>query len=274
MGKKIALLQFDVAFADRAKNMRTVEGMFEKHITEDIDFVCMPETWDLGFYPTENLLDLADNEGRATKAFLSGLAAGYNVNIVGGSIIERFGDVFNNTAYIFDRKGNHIARYTKMHGSPTVRPANGEPFFKSGDEAVTFELDGITCGIIICYDIRFPELARGLALDGAQMIFVPAQWPRERIDHWRALTIARAIENVVYIAGVNASGGGGMIVGCGYSRLIDPWGVVIASRGEEDRAVIIEEVDFDKVEALRVHTGIYQNRKPEAYKRIFERGGD
>jgi len=266
MKKKTALLQFSVAFSDRKQNMQTVETLFQKYITGDIDFVCLPETWDLGFYPKEDLYDLADENGEHTKNFLSELAKSYNVNIVGGSVIERQDDVFFNKSYIYDRKGNNIAEYTKMHGSPTVRPAGNEIFFKSGNEIVTFEFDGIKCGVMICYDTRFPELARSIALQGAQILFVPMQWPIERLMHWEILSHARALENFFYIAGANASGGEGMIVGCGYSCLIDPWGVKVASCGEEDNTVVIGDVDFNLVNKIRSGINVFKDRKPEAYK--------
>jgi predicted amidohydrolase len=262
--KKIALLQFRVAFSDRLQNMRIVEEMFRQYITKDIDFVCLPETWDLGFYPTENLYELADESGGQTKAFLSRLAAAYGVNIVGGSVIERHGGVLSNAAYVFDRVGNAIARYVKMHGAVTI---DDHTKIESGNEVVTFELDGVTCGVLICYDLRFPELARAIALRGAQLLFVPTQWPKERIDHWHILTKARALENLFYLAGANASGGGGgVVIGCGYSTIIDPWGTVAACCGEEETAAVIGEADFGRVSELRSRIRVFGDRKPDVYK--------
>ena len=156
-----------------------------------------------------------------------------------------------------------------MHGAVTI----GDNIrIVSGNEVVTFGLDGVTCGVINCYDLRFPELARAIALRGAQLMFIPTQWPMERIGHWHILTRARALENLFYVAGANAAGcepnaagETGVIIGCGYSSIVDPWGTVIASCSEEAKAAVIAEVDFARVAELRSFLGVFNARKPDVY---------
>ena len=261
MKKKIALLQFNVIFEERAANMRTIETMFRQHITSDIDIVCLPETWDLGFYPKDKLNELADPGGAESKAFLQRLATAYRVNIVGGSIAEKQTDGVFNTACIIDRQGDIIATYRKMHGTP---PVDGFTHFSTGNEVVTFSLDGIPCGIVICYDLRFPELPRAMALRGMKLLFVPSHWPKARLSHWDILLKARAVENQIFVAGANGCGQSGPALYGGQSMLVDPWGEVIAACGESP-AVVVGEIDFDRLDDVRALVNVYRDRKPDVY---------
>jgi predicted amidohydrolase len=163
---------------------------------------------------------------------------------------------------IFDRNGQCTAEYDKTHLFSFARE---NAYFEYGDKTVTFELDGVKCGIIICYDMRFPELARTLALKGIKLLFIPAEWPDTRINHWNVLCGARAIENQIFTACVNSVGKAGKIQYGGNSAVIDPWGEVIAKGGTEEET-ICADIDIDAVEKVRSMMNIYQDRRAELYE--------
>ena len=117
-----------------------------------------------------------------------------------GSVANVKGDGVYNTAYIFNREGSCIAEYDKTH---LFTPMGEQDFFELGDHTVNFELDGVACAMVICYDIRFPELIRTLTLRGVDVLFVAAQWPRLRKGHWQVLNRVRAIENQCFVVAVN-----------------------------------------------------------------------
>lgn len=154
-----------------------------------------------------------------------------------------------------------VARYDKVH---RFRLMNEEKYFSSGEKAVTFDLDGIKCGIVICYDIRFPEFIRKIALQGAQILFVPAQWPRPREMHWRLLNIVRAIENQFFVVGANRVGREGKAEFPGGSIVVDPWGEVLLETGETE-GVFEAVIDLSLVEQVRRRIPVFEDRRPDVY---------
>ncbi|MGB9881043.1 MAG: carbon-nitrogen family hydrolase, partial [Anaerolineae bacterium] len=202
---KVGLIQMDVAFGDPQANRVKAVEMAERAVREDVDVLVLPEMWNTG-YSLANVLDIADNGGNPSVSVLSEVAARYRVNIVAGSIADRRGNSVYNTSYIINRKGEVVASYSKIHRFGLMEE---DKYLAAGDRVVDFELDGERCGIIICYDLRFPELARTLALRGIKALFVPAEWPNPRMHHWRSLNIARAIENQMFVIGCNRVGGNG-----------------------------------------------------------------
>ncbi|WMI72169.1 carbon-nitrogen family hydrolase [Aminobacterium sp. MB27-C1] len=262
MIQKIALLQMDIAFADPVANRNKAEEMICEAVKGNPDVICLSETWNVGFFPKENLKDLADVDGQPTKELLGRLASKYKVNIVGGSVANRRGDKIYNTGFVFDREGKCIAEYDKIHG---FSPSGEHTYFEGGSKLCTFELDGIKAGMIICYDMRFLELVRTLALDGIQILFIPAQWPHPRLKHWKTLAMARAIENQMFVAAINGVGTANDLKFCGNSMLIDPWGEILVNAGEDEK-IVMAEADFSIVEDIRERINVFRDRKPEFYK--------
>lgn len=262
MEKKIALIQMDVAFCKPTKNYEKVEQFIEEAMNEKPDIICLPETWNTGFFPKKNLKELADVNGYKTKKLLSTLAKKYNVNIVGGSVATKKEDDVYNTSYIFNREGEVVAEYDKIHG---FSPSGEHEYFKGGQGVCTFELDGVKAGIVICYDLRFVELIRTLALRGIEILFLPAEWPHPRLKHWKTLSIARAIENQMFVATINGVGEAGALKFCGNSMIIDPWGEVLANAGEEEK-IVTANVDFSVVEDIRNKINVFRDRNAHLYE--------
>ncbi|MEK6266795.1 MAG: carbon-nitrogen family hydrolase [Clostridium sp.] len=262
MNKKVSLVQMEVEFGNSEANFERLNNLLLESMKDNPDIICLPETWNTGFFPTDRLETLSDNDGKKTRKFLGNFAKEHNVNIVGGSVANNKNGGIYNTCYVFDRLGNTIAEYDKIHG---FSPAKETEFFKGGKDIVTFELDGIKCGVIICYDVRFLELVRSLALEDIKLLFVPAQWPSIRIEHWKILNRARAIENQFFVACVNGCGSAGATKYGGNSMLIDPWGEVLLNAGDEEN-VVSGLLDLEVIEDIRERINIFRDRKPELYK--------
>ena len=120
-------------------------------------------------------------------------------------------------------------------------------------------------GLAICYDLRFPELFRVYALAGAKIVFLPAEWPHPRLNHWQILLRARAIENQMYVVACNRVGTSKDTHFCGHSCIIDPWGEVVAEIGEDD-GILTAEIGINKVDEVRSSIPIFADRRPEIYR--------
>ena len=258
---KIACAQMDMRLGESEYNFAHAEKLVRKAAAEGADVILLPETWNLGFFPREGLAELADPEGGKVKETFGSLARELNVNIVAGSAVTvRDGSVFN-TACVFDRAGDCVATYDKTH---LFTPMGEHECFTPGDHLCTFHLDGVNCGLIICYDLRFPELTRSLTLAGAELLFVPAQWPAARREHWRILNRARAIENQIFLACCNSCGTAGETVYGGFSAVYDPWGKVLAEAGPAEE-IIAADCDFAVKEQIRESINVFRDRRPELY---------
>ena len=203
----IALIQADIEIGNVKANMSKMLGMMEQAAAADRkpDVIVLPEMWNTG-YALDRIQELADPMGQETSRTLSEFARKHHIQVVGGSVAERIEDRIYNSMYVFNRSGEQIAKYSKMH---LFRLMDEEKFLQAGQQPVTFELEQLKAGASICYDIRFPELSRTLALGGAQALFVPAEWPHPRLHHWRTLLMARAIENQMYVVACNRVGTSG-----------------------------------------------------------------
>lgn len=258
---KISVLQMPVAIGARDENMATLRRMLGEAMEETPDVVVLPELWDIGFFPRP-LEAYVDVDGARAKELLSSLASQYHIHIVGGSVAVKDGDAVANRCYVFGRDGALVAEYDKTH---LFSPAKEDRFFRKGDHRAIFSLDGVPCAVAICYDLRFPELFRRYALDGAAVVFLPAAWPTARIRHWRTLSEARAIENQCFFVTANGSGAfaNGMPLG-GKSAILDPWGERLAEAGEGE-AIISADLDFSVRDKIKATIDVFHDRREELY---------
>lgn len=259
---KISCIQMDMKLACPDENFHRAVILAEQAMAEQPDVLVFPETWNTGFFPKENLESLSDRDGSRVKAVFGALAEKLNVNIVAGSVANyRDGKVFN-TAFVFDRKGNCVASYDKTH---LFTPMGEDNYFTPGDHLCRFTLDGVRCGLIICYDVRFPELTRSLTVPGLDMLFVVSQWPKVRTFHLRSLTTARAIENQMFVICCNSCGTAGETVYGGNSAIIDPWGETICLAGEQEQ-IITAQCDMSILDNIRSTIPVFRDRRPELYE--------
>lgn len=263
---KIACIQLDVAFAEPKKNFQNVQKYIEKVASEGAELVVLPEMWNTAYALTK-LEQLADIEGNQTKKFLSELARTHHVHIVGGSVSTKKGSNFYNTMYVYSNEGNLVAEYDKAH---LFRLMDEHLYLQAGNQENVFSLGSIQAGGVICYDLRFPEWLRAHALAGAKVLFVPAQWPKARIDHWKILLQARAIENQCFVIAVNRTGVDPNNQFNGQSMIIAPWGKVLWTGAEEEGYAVID-VDFSEVEEVRTRIPVYEDRRPSLYSSLFKK---
>lgn len=259
----ISLLQMDIRLADPQYNQqRAGEWIAEAMKAEPKpDVIVLPEMWNTG-YALDRLDGIAEPENGPICDWLSETAAHYGITIVGGSISEQRSSGFYNTLYAYAPDGSQLTRYDKIH---LFKLMDEEKFMQPGEQTALFPLGDVTAAASICYDIRFPELARTLALAGAKVWFVPAEWPNPRLHHWRTLLTARAIENQMYVIACNRVGRDEKSEFFGHSMIIDPWGEVIAEGGEEE-GIISATIDLELSEDVRGRIPVFADRRPELYK--------
>lgn len=258
---QISCIQMDMLLAQPEKNFAHAEELIRQAASAHPDVIVLPETWNTGFFPKENLHTLADQDGAEVKRRLGALARECDCNLVAGSVANVRNGKLYNTAMVFDRSGACVAEYDKTH---LFTPMGEHHTFAFGDHLCRFRLDGVDCGILICYDIRFPELARTLALAGMDVLFVVAQWPVARIGHLRTLTQARAIENQMFAVCCNSCGRAEDTIYGGCSSIVDPWGQTLALAGEKEE-IISASCDLDVIEGIRTSINVFADRRPELY---------
>jgi predicted amidohydrolase len=256
-----------------AENLSIVENFLDQAADMGAEFAALPEFWSyLG--PYSGFDEAAQTIPGPFIERLREKARRYHMIVHGGSIVERDPKLpgkFYNTSVLINRDGEIVARYRKIHLFD-VNLANGEKHFESdriapGDEIVTAEVDGITFGLTICYDLRFPELFRLLALRGAQILMVPAGFTLHTgRDHWEVLLRARAIENLCYVVAPAHVGGYPPNRQCfGRSMIVDPWGLVLA-QAQDMPTVILSDIDLTQIEHVRAQIPSLENRRPSAYQ--------
>lgn len=261
---KLACIQMDVRLGEAEENLAHAAALCEEAAARGADLLLLPETMNLGFFPRENLAALADPDGERVREFFSALAKRLRVNIAAGSAVTKRGGRVYNTAYVFDREGELAASYDKTH---LFTPMGEHEYFTPGEALCTFTLDGVKCGLIICYDLRFPELTRSLALKGIELLLVPAEWPAVRIAHWQTLNRARAIENQIFLACCNGCGTAGETVYGGHAAIYDPWGEVLAQGGAGEE-IILADCDFTVKDQIRNSINVFRDRRPELYSQL------
>lgn len=259
---KITCIQMDMQFCNPEENFRKAAELIEKAVQDHPDVLVLPELWNTGFFPKENLPALCERDGSRVKEELGKAAKKHSVNIVAGSVADlRDGKVYN-TCYVFDRTGACVAAYDKTH---LFSPMDEDRAFTPGDHLCRFRLDGIPCGVIICYDLRFPELTRTLALEGLDVLFLPAQWPTERISHLQTLCAARAIENQMFLACCNSCGTADSTVYGGHSAIYDPVGKVLV-RADASECAISAHLDLSQISTIRNSINVFADRRPDLYR--------
>ena len=217
---RVAITQFKSELGAVEENFATAARLIEAASSSDV--IILPELWTTGYYP-KPVKDFADAGGERTKEFLCAAAQKFNVNIIGGSVIVESGGEIFNRCHVVNRRGELAAVYDKTH---LFSFSKEDEVFSAGDKISVVELDGVRCGLAICYDLRFPEFMRKVALAGAEIIFIPAAWSLKRLTPRQILTKARAIENQIFVVFANSSG---------ISEIVNPRGEVLAEsgRGEE-----------------------------------------
>ena len=267
---KIAAIQMPTVTA-KMENVRTVKTYLEKIKDENPDFVILPEMFCCP-YQTENFPIYAEKEGGPVWQQLSGYAKQYGIYLIGGSMPEKDaeGNVYN-TSYVFDREGKQIGKHRKAHLFD-IDVKGGQTFKESdtltaGDSDTVFDTEFGKMGVMLCFDIRFPELSRMMVNDGARIVFVPAAFNMTTGPaHWELSFRTRALDNQIYMVGCaparDVSAG---YISWGHSIVTDPWGRVTGML-DENEGILLAELDMDYEEQVREELPLLKSRRKDMYK--------
>ena len=268
---KVSLIQMN-SISDKAANIAAARALIERAVAEDSpDWVLLPEHFDwAGGVKADKLRNAETLPGGPAYSMARDLAAKHGIFVHAGSFMERIEgeDRIHNTSVVFNRKGEEIARYRKIHLFDVTTP-DGVAYkesatVKAGDLVVTYDCEGVTIGCAICYDLRFPGLFQALADKGAEVIALPAAFTKETgKDHWEVLLRARAIETETYVCASAQTGtftvNNESRATYGHSLVADPWGLVVA-KASDGVGVVSTRLDMRQVKRVRKLIPVAEHR--------------
>lgn len=264
---KVSLAQFDVKKGNPRANWTKAQEVIAEAKRQGGHMVVLPELWDSG-YALEQAKDFSSSLSGGLFSQVAAFAKQQSI-FVFGSMFEKRGLGVSNTIPVISPSSGVMGAYRKLHLFPVM---DEDQWLTPGESTLIVDLPWGPTAFAICYDLRFPELFRRYAVEGAVMTIVPAEWPHPRLDHFRTLVKARAIENQMYIIAANRVGkddfdketGECSYHYCGHSMVVDPTGEVIIEVGEGE-GVYTVNIDLDVVAEVRQQMPILENRRPEHY---------
>jgi predicted amidohydrolase len=255
----IALAQMDVPKGRPERNLARAREFAAQAHDADVDLLLLPELW-LHGYDLERADEWAAPLGEEGFAEMASMAREFEIHVV-GSILERHADGVSNTAVLYGPGGELLGAYRKIH---LFRLMEEHRYLTPGDHATLCSTPWGPTGLGICYDLRFPELFRAMALAGAKLFVIPAQWPVKRLEAWLLLARARAAENELVVAACNRVGENEDVAFPGRSIVVDPWGNTLAE-GDDQERLLIAEANLREIKKARRYLTVYEDRRPEAY---------
>lgn len=270
MSLRIAACQMN-SQEDKAANLETAGNLIDQAAELGADWVALPEYFNV-LGTSEDILDGAEPIPGPTTEWLQEKAQAHGIYVHGGSMPARVPgkDKCYNATLVINPEGEIVARYNKIHlfdiDVTGQVSANESATIEPGDELVTFETEYGAFGLTICYDLRFPELYRGLTLAGARIIFSPAAFTLYTgKDHWEILIRTRAVENQVFMIAPAQIGSHRPNKYCfGSAMIVNPWGTILA-RAPEEETVIVADVDYDYQNKVRRELPALAHRRPDVY---------
>ena len=269
---KVAAIQMG-AVGSREENVEKARAMLESLVSlhSRPQFICLPEMF--SYVPDLNDdFDAIDRIADEIDGPISRMFAGYALKlkayIVTGSYIQRRDGKHYNTSLLFGPDGDLLAQYSKTHlfDTPDFKESS---FVNPGDRYTVVDTEYCRIGMIICYDIRFPEFLRTLTLKGAEVIFCPAAFPVAEpspgVDHWQILTRAASLHNMVYLVAVNQIGIKAPFTYFGRSVIVDPWGIEIAKAANKE-CIVSAELDLGYLREMREIRSVLKHRRPDLYE--------
>jgi predicted amidohydrolase len=266
---RVAAVQLN-STADKARNLDAAEALVRAAAADGSELVALPEKWNL-LAPGEELVAGAEPLDGPSLTAARGWARSLGIHLLAGSISEYVGEGEKpfNASVLIGPDGEDLAVYRKIHmfdvdtGGVSYRESAHE---QPGEEIVTAPVGDLIAGLTVCYDLRFPELHRILAMRGARLITIPAAFTATTgRDHWEVLLRARAIENAVFVLAPGQVGKAPPHFDCfGRSAIVDPWGVVLATAPDAE-CFIAADLDLAAQERIRESLPALANRRPQAY---------
>jgi omega-amidase len=233
-----------------------------KTIKNNFDFLVLPELFTTGYHDKDKMRSLSEDLKGPTVDTIKRITKQYGFAFAAGSYIENWNGKLYNTSIAVDRKGNLVGEYRKTHLFTVLEE---DKLLSPGNEIDIFRIEKITAGTLTCFELRFPEIARKLALRGAEILFCPVEWSHPKSEILFTLARARAIENQIFFALANIVGRFGGLNFCGGSMIVGPDGTVIA-RGSSDKEEIIDaEINIDEMKIYRREIPALSLRRKNLY---------
>jgi len=256
---RVSVAQMNVRTGDPRANWATAQAFIEEAASRGSNLVVLPELWDNGF-ALDKAKEMASALAGGLFAQVATLAKAKNICVL-GSMLEKRGISVYNSAAVFTPFNGVIGVYRKIH---LFGPMEEPTYLSAGEAPLTVDLPWGRTSIAICYDLRFPELLRRYAVEGAKVLVLPAEWPEPRLNHWRKLIQARAIENQYFVIACNRVGVSGDLKYFGHSMIVDPWGELVFEAGSAETLVTLD-INVDEADEVRERMPILQDRRPHLY---------
>jgi predicted amidohydrolase len=253
---RIASIQLDLRDG-RTKEETVRYALSMMSSAKGADLIVLPELWNIGFTAYDRYWSESETISGYTSRAVGDMARELGAYVYSGSFVESRGGNYYNTAVLFDRMGNLIGSYSKIH---LFSYKSREPELLSpGTEISVVDTEFGRMGLSICYDLRFPELYRRMVDMGAEFFLVSACWPFPRLEAWEIFNRARAAENECFLVSSNAAGAQSGVLLMGHSMIVDPWGTVIAGSAYRE-AIVTADVDPNAVKLARASFPVLEDR--------------
>jgi omega-amidase len=257
----IAMAQMAIATGRAAHNHRAAQDWADRAAAQGANLLLLPELWSTG-YDLERAGDDAAPLDHGAFALMADMAQAHGFYVAGTALEANPSGAPFNTAALYGPDRKLVGAYRKTHLYP---PMGETRYMTPGRDLPTFDLPWGRTALAVCYDLRFPELWRRYMAAGAHLILIPAEWPVPRVEHWRLLLRARAVENQLFVAGCNRAGADAGDAFGGHSAAVDPWGRVLVEGGLEP-GLFVSRLDLDEVTRCRRLFPFLEDRQPEVYE--------
>jgi omega-amidase len=254
----VALAQMTIALGRPDLNETTARAVGAQAAAREADLLILPELWPTG-YDLGRAREYAAPLDDGPFGLMADLARKHRLYVAGTALESNESGPPFNTAALYGPDGVRVAAYRKVHLFP---PLGETEHMTAGAALPTFDLPWGRTALAICYDLRFPELWRQYTYAGAQTILIPAEWPLRRVEHWRLLLRARAVENQLFVVGCNRAGADPDGEFGGHSAAVDPWGRVLVEGGPEP-GLYLATLDLDEVTRTRELFPFLDDRRPD-----------
>ncbi len=255
----VSLAQIHIKAGDPRSNWTAMQDLTNESARRGCELIVLPELWDNG-YALDKAKENASSLSTGLFAQVAALSRNSNIHVIGSMLEKRGVGVYNSTA-VFSPRSGVMGAYRKIH---LFGPLNEPQYLSPGESPLTVDLPWGRTGFAICYDLRFPELFRRYAVEGAKVVIIPAEWPHPRLNHWRTLLQARAIENQMFIIACNRVGESLGTTYCGHSMIVDPWGEFVCEGGEGEM-LLSARINTDMVDEIRAKMPVLADRRPNIY---------
>jgi omega-amidase len=263
---KIAAAQISCVPGDLSANLVRIRDFASRAKESGVELIVFPEMVDTG-YSMPIIQEHATSWSDGVVPELQKMAKSLSLAVICG-VSEREGATIYNSQVFIDASGKVISKYRKTH-LVTAAPLDERPYFTAGDAFVSCKIDKFNLGLSICYDLRFPEMCRTLAVEHHVNVFINSSaWPFPRVEHLRILLLTRAIENQSYIVLANRVGTDDGITFCGTSAIIDPYGAIVAAASVDREELIQAEISEEVINSVRSRMAVFAHRRKDLYGKL------